>query len=88
MTRTYNPNDASQIAFANLPDAAKARLTESDVYQILDAKFHVQAMTGEERINDVMRMCEGLGMTFSRETIEAVLQAEEAYLRQIGVIPQ
>ncbi len=80
--KTYIQLDASRITHENLPEELKDKLTENQVYTILDMKF----LADDEDIAQTTRMCVKSGLDVTPEIVQAVALAEEVYLRQIGVM--
>ncbi len=82
MPKHYNQTDAAKVAYENLPTSIKETLTESDVWQILEAKF----LSDNEDVEQIVRLSSKMGTITNTETVEAILVAEEFYLKQIGVL--
>ena len=78
----YDTIKAEEVTFENLPQELKERLTKSNVGLILEMKF----LADNEDVFQTARMCEKQGLNVTVEDIEAVIKAEEVYLRQIGVM--
>lgn len=80
--KTYYTEQAEEVTFENLPQELQERLTKSNVGLILEMKF----LADDENVFQTARMCEKQGLNVTVEDVEAVIKAEEVYLRQIGVM--
>ena len=78
----YDSPIAIQVTYNNLPEQYKSILSLDNIETILEMKF----LSDDNDIYQMVRMCEKMGLDVTKEIVQAVIKAEEVYLKQIGVM--
>ena len=78
----YDSPIATQVTYNNLPEQYKSILSLDNIETILEMKF----LSDDNDIYQMVRMCEKMGLDVTKEIVQAVIKAEEVYLKQIGVM--
>jgi len=80
--RVYDTRIADLITWQNLPEELQKRFTRYEVDTILEMKF----LADDENVYQTVKLCGKKGLEVTEEEVQAVMKAEEVYLRMIGVI--
>ncbi len=89
---TYEEEDAKNVTFKNLPQNIQVNLSKDDVLNILNLEFEYQLSKNWQQIDEaamrafIIRKMSEKGRNLTDEAVQAVIKAEEVYLKQIGIL--